>query len=96
MPFTGFCYIINHIKIFSINPFSLEKELCYIVGVLKKENTTKELVKIKINNKVNIVSADHVYLVKDKISLEVKEISAKELAQNYTKYLILVEGNTND
>lgn len=89
-------HIEKKYKIFSINPFSLEKELCYIVGVLKKENTTKELVKIKINNKVNIVSADHVYLVKDKISLEVKEISAKELAQNYTKYLILVEGNTND
>lgn len=81
----------NKYQIYSVNPKTLESELCYITGVLKKPNNTKKLIKVKIEGKENEVTEDHVFLVKHKRTSEIREITAGELVLNYKDYLIPVE-----
>lgn len=72
----------------SLNPETLKIEKTKITGILKKKNNLNQLITIKSNNNKIQVTPDHILIVKDKETDEIKEITAKELSQNFKKYLI--------
>ena len=76
-------YYIN-----SLNPETLEIEKTKVTGILKKKNNLNQLITIKSKNNKIQVTPDHILIVKDKETDEIKEITAKELSQNFKKYLI--------
>ena len=75
-------------QILSLNPDTLEEEYVNIIGTLIKDNEHKELIDIEVNGTVRSVTPDHNFLVKDIETGEVKEIEAKELADNFEKYML--------
>ena len=72
----------------SLNPETLEIEKTKITGILKKKNNLNQLITIGTKENKIQVTPDHILIVKDKETDEIKEITAKELSQNFKKYLI--------
>nr|DAO65729.1 MAG TPA: anaerobic ribonucleoside triphosphate reductase [Caudoviricetes sp.] len=72
----------------SLNPETLKIEKSKITGILKKKNNLNQLITIGTKENKIQVTPDHILIVKDKETDEIKEITAKELSQNFKKYLI--------
>lgn len=72
----------------SLNPETLKIEKTKITGILKKKNNLNQLITIGTKENKIQVTPDHILIVKDKETDEIKEITAKELSQNFKKYLI--------
>lgn len=77
-------------KILSLNPKTLKTEMVFVSGILKKNNNLNKLVEITIDNKTINVTLDHVFIVKDKNTNEIKEVTAEELIINKDIYLLPV------
>lgn len=61
-----------------------------IIGVLNKKNGYNEMIDIEIGNHKISVTPDHIFKVKDKITNDIKEITAEELMNNKEKYMVPV------
>jgi len=72
----------------SLNPETLKIEKSKITGILKKKNNLNQLITIGTKENKIQVTPDHILIVKNKETDEIKEITAKELSQNFKKYLI--------
>lgn len=75
-------------SILSVNPSTRKKEKTNITGILKKKNEYNKLLKITVDNKSIHVTPDHIFMVKNKKTGEIKEITANEISENKEKYLI--------
>ena len=68
-----------------------EEEDVKIVGVSRKQSEHSQLVKIVAGGKELETTLDHPYLVKNKETGEIGEVSAFVISQNPDKYLIAIE-----
>lgn len=76
----------------SITSFNLngEKEPTNITGILKKEYTGN-MYEFEVDDKKINVTADHLLMIKNKITGEVQEIAAEYVFKNKDNYLIAIE-----
>lgn len=61
-----------------------------IIGVLNKKNGYNEMIDIEVGDHKISVTPDHIFKVKDKITNDIKEITAEELMNNKEKYMVPV------
>jgi anaerobic ribonucleoside-triphosphate reductase len=75
-------------SITSLNPETLEEEESKIIGTLIKDNEYEELIDITIDGTIRSVTPDHLFLVKEIDSGEIKEIEARDLVKDFDRYLL--------
>lgn len=83
-------------QIESLNPNTLKMEMTDITGVLRKKNEYKKLIHINYDGRLNRVTPDHKYFVKDKKTEEMVKVRADFLLKNKDKYLLLIIENENN
>lgn len=83
--------INDEIYIDSYDLNSDKKEKTLITGVLVKDNKYEDIIDIKVDNESIKITPDHMIMVKDIETGEIKEITAEDLIGNEEKYLLPVE-----
>lgn len=83
--------IKDKIYVKSLNKDTLDIEEVLINGVLKKRNSSGKLIEIETENGSISITYDHILLVKDIRTNELKEIEAQELINNSEFYEIPIE-----